>query len=570
MASTPRRSFLTLCATAALAATAAAQSPAPSNDDAAMARYRECLARLPFLYHTEGRTTLAARSTQEALATLIADYLGVKDHAEYARYTLADLFRQHFCDDPFVEPLRKLREAHKKPADTWLWYQTLAIEGQRQGTAALLDLVTTSKLAWQKAAAIAALGSLGKFDAFTAIEITCAAFPKKDKAADRALLLGAMAGVLADNRPRVRDPKARAGMTAYINLLQPAAELAPISALQVARHLMWALDGPGLMVTPEPWLVLLEHGKDKAKAPGSTVTQPRFFGIETEGERFCYVVDLSDSMCKEIDPDVIPRGPVTGPKKRPKGELPSSDDLPWHTIRTRFDLAREHLKLSLLRLPDDKYFSIVWFGTGAGTLPSSPGLVKATKANVQKAIKDLDAIVTGPPDPVTAPDGVLRGKTNLHAGLRHAFSLSARDYVASAAFVDAGVLTDGCDTIFLLSDGAPSWDEFFVNDKDYGEGQVVVDTEYQAGAARSPRLNYYGPYHDPQYLLADVQRMNAFRRVRLHCVGIGEANMDLLRRLAAIGHGELYTVGRAGPKPGAGGAPSPGGAGGEPRPGGGR
>ena len=28
------------------------------------------------------------------------------------------------------------------------------------------------------------------------------------------------------------------------------------------------------------------------------------------------------------------------------------DDLPWHKIKTRFDLAREHLKISLLRLPD--------------------------------------------------------------------------------------------------------------------------------------------------------------------------------------------------------------------------
>ena len=31
----------------------------------------------------------------------------------------------------------------------------------------------------------------------------------------------------------------------------------------------------------------------------------------------------------------------------------------------------------------------------------------------------------------------------------------------------------GCDTIFLLSDGAPSWDNFDINDRDYGEGQVV-------------------------------------------------------------------------------------------------
>jgi len=44
-------------------------------------------------------------------------------------------------------------------------------------------------------------------------------------------------------------------------------------------------------------------------------------------------------------------------------------------------------------------------------------------------------------------------------------------------------------------------------------------------------------------LVGDVKRMNAFRRIRLHCIGLGEANMGLLRRLAEMGHGEVYAVG---------------------------
>lgn len=38
--------------------------------------------------------------------------------------------------------------------------------------------------------------------------------------------------------------------------------------------------------------------------------------------------------------------------------------------------------------------------------------------------------------------------------------------------------------------------------------------------------------------------MNAFRRIRLHCVGLGEANEALLNSLADIGNGEVFIVGR--------------------------
>ncbi len=529
---------------------AMAQMPPPTTYEGALARYRECKERKPFRYHTEGREVLAKTGRGEALQLLMTDYATTKDYAEYTRYTLGTLFGRHFDDSPFSAPLRALREAQKKPVDAWLWVNSLGIEAQRDGTEGVLRIVSEGKSAWQKAAAIAALSHIRGLTVFDAIQIACAGFPKKDRAADRYLLLGAMSGAVFDNHDRARDPKARAGMTAYINLLAPAIDLPHTAKVQMARHLQWTLGGPGLLINPDGWLTLLEQGAPKASGGGNTVTQPRFFGIETEGERFCYVVDMSDSMCREIDPEVIPRGPVTGPKKKPtKGELPDSDDLPWHKIKTRFDLAREHLKLSLQRLSDDKYFSIVWFGTDAGTLPSCPGLMKATKANVQKAIKDLDAIIAGPAQP-TAPDGVLRGTTNLHAGLRRAFSLSGREFVEEAAYVDPGPLVEGCDTIFLLSDGAPSWDEFEVVDKDYGEGDVVTTTEYDSKAARTPQLHYYGPYVAPDWLVDDTRRMNAFRRVRLHCIGIGEANMDLLKQLATLGHGEVYTVGRAGPKQG--------------------
>ena len=38
--------------------------------------------------------------------------------------------------------------------------------------------------------------------------------------------------------------------------------------------------------------------------------------------------------------------------------------------------------------------------------------------------------------------------------------------------------------------------------------------------------------------------MNTFRRVRIHGIGIGEADENLLRRLADIGNGQVYMVGK--------------------------
>ena len=62
--------------------------------------------------------------------------------------------------------------------------------------------------------------------------------------------------------------------------------------------------------------------------------------------------------------------------------------------------------------------------------------------------------------------------------------------------------------------------------------------------------------------------MNTFRRVRIHAIGIGEADESLLRRIANIGQGQIYMVGKGEQQQGAGGAGGPGGASGPGGPGG--
>ncbi len=534
--------FILVSALLATSTVAQEVSPSKSYDDA-LARYRTCMNRLPMTHQTEGRERLAGTRKPEALQILCGDYQKPKSYPEYTRYTLAALLGQNFSNNESVATLDALRKANSKPVDTWLWVNVLRIQTDRVDDTEAVATATTSKNITHRAAAILALGLARNGNLKTAIVSNCIEWPKKD--AERCVLLGAMSSALYENRRRIKDEDYRAALTSYIGLLDDASGLTHTSKIQIARHLQQILGGPALFVNMEPWLELLAQGSSKPKSTQQTTVAPRFFGIETEGERFCYVLDMSDSMCKDIAPSARPAGPLTGPKqKKPKGVLPDESDLPWFKIKTRWDLAREQMRISLQRLPPEKYFSIVWFGTDAGTLTSSKGMIRATKGNVDKVLAELDSIQVGERNAATAPDGTLRGRTNLHFGLRLAFSLSDKGFVEEAAYVDPAVLTHGCDTIFLLSDGAPSWDEFGCEDTNYGEGQTVVDTEYNQPAPPQARTTYYGPFHQDQWLIEDVKRMNAFRRLRLHCIGLGEANMTLLENLAQIGHGEVMSVGR--------------------------
>lgn len=521
------------------AATAAAQNP-PGYDEA-LARFQTVMQRKPFRYHTDGREKLAGTKAAAAWPILAKDYEKPKDYLEYSRYTLATLFGRNFDRAEFVEPMVQLRNQCTNGVDAWLWFQTLRIQANRVGDAPVLEIATESKSVMQRAAAILALGSARQSNLAPAVLATVLNFPKKES--DRMLLLGAMTGAFWESRLRVNEASYREALKAYISLLEPDVKLSHTACVQIGRHLQWILGGPAMFINPEPWLTMLDHGDVKKPTDNHTVAQSRFFGVETDGERLVYLVDMSDSMCKKIEPSARPAGPITGPKQKKPRALLDESDLPWNKINTRWDLAREQLRISLLRLTPDKCFSVVWFGTESGTLDSTKGMVKATKANVDRAIAELESIKCGDPDPTKAPDGQLRGRTNLHSGLTHAFGLAGRGYVDHVAYVDPDAITEGCDTIFLLSDGAPSWDDFHVVDRDYGEDQVVVDTEYGASAPRTKDLEYHGPYVFDDWLVEDLRRMNAFRRIRIHCIGLGEANMGLLKRLAEMGHGETFQVG---------------------------
>lgn len=516
----------------------------------ALARYQATIARKPFQYHTDGRSRIAQTRSPEALTILAADYTKPQAYPEYTKYTIGTLIGSNFDRLEDVSPLAALRRGHQKPVDTWMWIKTLTLEIDRTDENEALSIIRDGKNVYQRAAAIAAIGQSRAGNVKAAILPVCLDFPKKES--DRNLLIGAMTGALWENRKRVNSEEWRDAAKAYVSLMAKDVDLGHTIKVQMARHLQIMLDAPGMFVDAEPWLDILNHKEVKTGPQTGTKASASFFGITTEGERLVYILDMSDSMLKKIEPSAKPdMTPETGPRqKKKKKRVLDEGDLPWHKIVTRWDLAREQMRISLSRLTPDKHFAIVWFGDTSGTLKSTKGMIKATKGNIDRVMQELDEVEPAPldaskhEDSTTHPDGKLRGATNMHSGFRRAFGLAGRGFIEEAAYVDPEALTEGCDTIFMVSDGKPSIDDFEITDKDYGEGRVVRNQESGAEAPRAPTLVYHGPYDQDDWLLEDVRRMNVFRRICIHAIGIGEANMDLLERLAEIGHGETFSFGK--------------------------
>ena len=250
------------------------------------------------------------------------------------------------------------------------------------------------------------------------------------------------------------------------------------------------------------------------------------------------MIDASDSMLTPLSGrEKEDLRPVTGDGAAPR------DRLPWDRIKNRFDLAREYLRQSIMALDKSHVFTVVLFGTKAKLLASTPGLVAANPKRIKKVMRELDAIEPGP-EIEDRPHGTLLGRTNLHGAMDRAFRVKDKGLMklSKGAYASLDMLTKGCDTIFLLSDGVPSWDDYAADDRRDPEDHAG-DPELGKRLDDEKVLNYYGPYVEWNgYLVDDVRRMNLLRGVEIHCIGIGEADMALLRRIAAAGIGDSKQI----------------------------
>lgn len=541
--------------------------------------YKRSVSRPSLYIRTLAIEKVAKTRELAALKLLSKRYKRAEDPSDHLSYLVAGISAEQFTDDEeHGATWIKWIGRSKKPRDAWLWFL-----GQRlrttwgQGDAVKTALRAKKTPHLQRAASLLALANAAPGEDTLALvpEVLAPKALKKTKSHERAALQAASAVALLKGRAALgKEPFTQAAL-AVIDQIDDE-ETLEHNRWVIARHLGRALGVSKLYLTGEPWRTALAAATAKAQQgkevrPGSTrmrpvglkpgATIPRFLGIEGTGTRVAFVIDCSDSMLtplSETEKEELKRAPrrqVTGSdrsskekspepaeKETPQAEKEQEDPLaklPWDRIKTRFDAAREALILSLESLGPDMEYVVITFGTDAEVL-GGRGLALATDANRRLTVAALRRMRTLPGD-AKRPHGRLRGYTNLHGALLDAYQVTGERPLVEDEHVAPQAFSHGVDTIFVLSDGAPSWDDFDcvdVNDLDLNSG----DPESGHQGKKAPTLNFYGPYVFPRHLLRDLVRLNMFRRVELHCVGIGEANASLLEAVAKIGGGEFRSV----------------------------
>ncbi len=140
----------------------------------------------------------------------------------------------------------------------------------------------------------------------------------------------------------------------------------------------------------------------------------------------------------------------------------------------KIDVARAEIHRAINLLPADAVFNLIFYSGEVKVL--SAASMTATETNKTKARKFIDGL---------EPDG----GTNIHDALERAFHLLRKK---------EDNYDKGADTIFFLTDGQPT----------------------------------VGKLLDREKILAVVRDWNQDRRIRIHAIGVGDHDGDLMKRLA--------------------------------------
>lgn len=518
--------------------------PAGAGDDFSEARerYLTYLRRPSLEMRTRGRDRFARTGDVRALRLLARGYARTIEPKDHEQYLIASVCADGCRDARHVTEWRAWRIKHNKARDAWLWYRAIGAEVAAGEPDAARTAVLEPGNVYLRAAALAALAHGDAPHVLRAIATILREPPAPQ--AERAVLIETCAAALCSlAASHFGSDEFRAAALALIGRLSE--KLPDRTTLVVVRHLARMLRSDKLALTPGYWRALLLHEEQRALPPDGRYARskrPRYFGIEASGTRVAYVLDLSDSMLTPLTDAEKGRlrGPVTG---RSEKEQRPEEKLPWNRIHTRFDAAREYTKLSLRGLGRDVKFAIIVFGSKASPLKTTTRLIPASKANIARACRELDGFRAGPRS-ATAPHGSLLGYTNMHGALRRAFKIHERGLARAYEYVDERARNSGVDTVFLLSDGTPSWDDWGPVPDTREPEDAVGDPESGVQAPDSRTLEFCGPYWNPRFLIDDLERLNLFRHVEIHCIGLGEASRPLLQSIARVGLGQVRVFGR--------------------------
>ena len=533
---------------------------------AALADYRVFIQRKSLAKRCDARLLLARTGQAAAFSQLSGDYLRPEEPVEFVRSSIVAMASLHLAKPGLHAEWRKWRGEYDGPDAAWLWHQALVVEG-RAGRTDWAD-VAVGDAEWPLRAAALGAGRVllrrgrPRSAELEVIDAILDDLPRDEVAAS---VLRESALALFDTSSS--DPlgaEHRVRLSRFVDAMED--RRCPVrSRLVLARLMARILGRDNLGPDPAAWRALIEGegGVDAEidyQRRRSSLRQT-FFGIPDHSERVVFVIDSSDSMLEPLTPaELEALRPITGVEPgavdapRDRASARATEALDWSRIRTRFDAAREFLKLALRELDKDQSFAVVLFGTRAETLEATPRITKVSRRALARVFQELDAISAVPlgspfandvlmgTTEIPRPHGVLRGYTNLHGGLRLAFELTTRGRLDEGrADVDPRAFELGCDTIYLLSDGDPTWSDFAVLDgNDIGR---AYDPETGRSEPSDRELYHYHAYGSARpFLVPDVQRLDLLRRVAIHTVALGEANDALLDEIAAIGGGRAIRI----------------------------
>ena len=515
-------------------------------------KYESYLKRPSLHMRFRGRERLAMTKDPRALEILSLGYGNPEPPQDHNKYLIAQICTMNFDGPDSVPVYEKWRARNDKARDAWLWYLSLGVHLERRGNEDLIAIARSDRPMPLRAAAIEALADLRDECLLGLMAELLEKLP--DDPVDRSILLGSFCSILIAHEDRIKEDAFQKPAETLIRQLD-AKETTFATKLVIARYLAKLFEVEDLHLNSGPWLLELlyaREGKRGSEHEYAEPKRPNFVGLEAAGNRICYVIDMSDSMLTPIKKKELDklrkrrRTAITGPKSREKKPkqppgVAAMEALPWEKIKNRWHVARELLKASLQTLTKDMFFSVIWFGTDAGVLSSTKGLKPATPGNIKKVLREIKAIKPGGAKE-GRPHGVLRGKTNLHGGVRRAFRLKSTGLVGTYEYVNPVTFTEGVETIFVLSDGASTWDDWGQKDQRDPEDHAG-DPETGAKMEDTDELVFSGPYRHHHWLADDARRLNLFRKIEIHCVGMGEAEMGTLWSLADVGLGQAIKIG---------------------------
>ena len=232
----------------------------------------------------------------------------------------------------------------------------------------------------------------------------------------------------------------------------------------------------------------MEQAKDERHEGGATRGEVDFYGIPTPSNRIVFLLDRSGSMETPAMDKVEQKGPVTG-----DGENGGHE-----SGQTKLQVAKAELRRAINQLGIDVKFNVVFYNHKVEVWKGPPELVQASRENKAKAREWFMA-----QEP--------KGSTELFAGLMKALDYGSKLEKAPKSGQDAGV-----DTIFLLSDGAPTTGI---------PARLLTDEEIEKNVVA--------------FLKANEQQ-----RCVVHTIGVGPLhNKELMKRLARETGGKYIAVG---------------------------